>query len=57
MNIDITDLSGRVNINDDDIKKYIEANYYPEDIYTAENLNEWAVDNDYVKVKDDEISN
>ena len=33
----------------DDIKKFIAANFKPDEIFDDNDLNEWAIDNDYTK--------
>ena len=42
--------------NDDEIKKYIVNIYYPEDIFSADELETWALENGFIKEEDDESS-
>ena len=49
MEIDITDLDGKVLLSDDEIIDYIQSNYFPKDVFKAEDLKEWAEQNGYIE--------
>ena len=38
-----------VDIEDDDLKRFVREGFYPEDIFTDDQLEEWAKKNGFIK--------
>jgi len=54
MDIDISDVDGKLSLSDDVVTDYVAANYWPQDIFGKEELSEWAKDNGFVEEEEKE---
>ena len=46
------DATSLVEVDDDDVKRYVQKNYDPEEVYPVEELELWAERNGFVKEAD-----
>ncbi len=54
MDIDISDLEGKVLLSDDEVIDYITSNYWVQQVFSIEDLSEWAENNGFVKEEPEE---
>jgi hypothetical protein len=46
------DATSLVEVDDDDVKRYVQENYDPEEVYPVEELERWAERNGFAKEAD-----
>lgn len=47
-------IAENINLTGDEIKEFVADNYYVDDVYSTDVLNQWASDNGYTKTNDNE---